>query len=525
MKTRLILYLLLLISCTGIAQDRWGFSFAYPTALNLTNTMPMVQVAKTQKVLGAVGGISYDQIAQPIEGISINTLNINYLSDNFDGERIELIVNGQKINVELYDWQMIPIADFANSESYSCFTYFGDLVDNNLENLILENGGHILNYHKSFKNTLLGWRLLDMDLLILYDFTFDLPKEDNQYLLGAGEQEPVTWENREGINNFIIHIQNIENDLNQMFRSYVLSDYNQDIRFSTDDNILQLTGNPYYFCWRYRFDNPSFNEDAEWKKVYQQYETIRNEEQNKNPSFDIQAFIIDSLLSKAEQYAESFNIFTEGTFIDLVNLPPDRQTRVNFLELYDINDLYQMLVDVSYYMVAYTPEYLEEFSNRMSDVTLLEKTNPAVWIANVNIMRYAAFFRYIKINFPEEWDSFINSVSGVSPQPQAHTPTVIYDTGNSAIEDALANSSVNDEFLQDVKINPYPNPFNDCINLGNSEPLRSAKIFSINGQLYRHVSPCPVYHTISLSDLRQGTYFLEITYDDNRKVNYKLIKK
>lgn len=51
--------------------------------------------------------------------------------------------------------------------------------------------------------------------------------------------------------------------------------------------------------------------------------------------------------------------------------------------------------------------------------------NPAVWNATVATMRYAAFFRYCKLEFPDEWGAFFNQIKNISTRPTVSTISVI----------------------------------------------------------------------------------------------------
>jgi hypothetical protein len=70
---------------------------------------------------------------------------------------------------------------------------------------------------------------------------------------------------------------------------------------------------------------------------------------------------------------------------------------------------------------------------------LIRNYNPAVWNTTVNVMRFSAFFRYIKTNFPNQWGDFYDQISEIEISPKVTTPTVIFETGNKAIEQALKN--------------------------------------------------------------------------------------
>ena len=77
------------------------------------------------------------------------------------------------------DWQLIPIVRFADSPYFTCLTLSGSLNDKRITETILKNGGRIINYHQAFSNTLLGWRLLEMDILLIYPEAVNLPEYDD----------------------------------------------------------------------------------------------------------------------------------------------------------------------------------------------------------------------------------------------------------------------------------------------------------------------------------------------------------
>jgi len=70
--------------------------------------------------------------------------------------------------------------------------------------------------------------------------------------------------------------------------------------------------------------------------------------------------------------------------------------------------------------------HLKEYSALLSSKPyLLRDINPAVWDAAVNTMRYAAFFRFCKKEFPEQWKNFMEQVEKTAVEPPVITPTVM----------------------------------------------------------------------------------------------------
>ena len=77
-------------------------------------------------------------------------------------------------------------------------------------------------------------------------------------------------------------------------------------------------------------------------------------------------------------------------------------------------------------MDAYEILYLKDYSELISSKPeLLHGINPAVWNAAVETMRYAAFFRFCKKNFPESWLHFIRQIENVAVATRVQTPTVM----------------------------------------------------------------------------------------------------
>ena len=384
-----------------------------------------------------MGRISFEKTAIVAPGLIINQLEILYDKSQADGNRIKLEVNGKSVKTKLYDWQLIPIAKYANSKSTACFTYFGELEDKSLADTIRKYDGHILNYHPDFENTLLGWRLADMDLMMMYNFTSDLPKVNGKYILGKGESVPDTIANNNGGYFFQQYLNSIINDLGYMYQSYIISDYSRNIVINLQNDSLELSGYPYYYCWRLRRSTPGFNIQKVADSISDSYSQLVEKKLNDDPEFNVRGLYIDSLIALSDLYPDLYPFYESGTFIDLVGIRSSDDKR-RFLENYSTRDLITMCVEVSSYMIANEIVMLKEFSDRMSSrPQMLEACNPEVWKATTNTMRYAAFFRFIRANFPVQWQEFYIQFSDVEPAPEVVTPTVLYESENSKIREAL----------------------------------------------------------------------------------------
>jgi len=441
-NSALCILLSLTLNFQTFSQNRGSFSFASPPAMVIKQRVDfkpdiilpdeeMLPSVFSQSVVSSVGGISFGATAKKEGALDIQSLSIGYNASLPDGERMELTINGKPVAFRVYDWMLKPIAGFSDSEFNSCFTYFGQLQDTKLEETILRNGGHVLNYHPALQNTLLGWRLSDMDILILYDFTSDLPRINNKVILGAGEAPPDVQANNYGAYEFSSHINKIEKKLGYSFQSYIITDFSRDVTFSIARDSLFISGFPYYYCWKYQNSLKGYDINKVAAEIKKGYETTIKE--HAGEAFDVREFFIDSLIAIAGRYEKGYNLFRAGTFNDLLAVPEESGRR-DFLRRYATESLGQMAIEVTAQMAAQTPVHLKSFSDRMSeDPEMIRACNPAVWDATVMTMRLSAFFRYLKLNFPAQWESFAATIANISIQPEVTTPTVLFDKGHPVL--------------------------------------------------------------------------------------------
>lgn len=435
--TFIFTWLFLILNFIAYPQNRGKYSFgdlpAPPLNQNITNPAGV----PSSGGLGGVGGVSFDKVAHPATDLQILTIDFSFDPLQPDGNRFQLEINNQKVTAPLFDWMLIPIARYANSGHNSCFTYFGQLSDRVAEEFILENEGHILNYHPDFFNTLLGSRLGDIDLLLMYQFVIEPPKQNGRFILGAGEATPDLTGNKIGYFALQTRVNEAISLTGQSYRSYLISDYNQDIAFTVNQDTLKIAGSPYYYCWRYVYDKPSFNQDKKASEVEAQTYTQIAEKINKGQTK--RQAVIDFLLESSGEYEVEFDFISAGTVVDLINLPEVGNQRRELLEKYTTESLLHALIDLRANMAFYTVEFLEKLSDRISKPTLFNSANPLVWNATVQTLRYSAFFRYLKKHYPAKWNSFITSINDVKVEPAINTPTVLYSSDNKKVKNFVKN--------------------------------------------------------------------------------------
>ena len=375
----LLLALVVAFSAVGLAKTELGhWTFAYPPAKHLANPTHLVEGVKSMNYCGMVGGVAFGGTATGEDGLTV--AGLQYDRARRDGERLEATLcdrNGgsRKVVAPIYDWQLAPIARFAETDQHACFTLFGELVDPKQTTEHRARGDKILNYHPAFENTLMGLRVFQADVLILYPDACDLPKEDGRYLLGAGESSPAVEVNLQALAGVHQVLQRLPGG---PFRSYIICDYESPVTFRAAGDRLLLTGEPVWHCWKFKTDD---------QRRIEEIQSRANSEANQ--------------AMNAEYRRSGFSL-TEG------------QLQVMFQGLFDRVASRELLQDMPQYSLALTAEIRRQ-----------RGVNPMVYDALLMLMRYSAFFRQFKTADPQRYAEFIQAVSQIAPTPPVNTPTVL----------------------------------------------------------------------------------------------------
>lgn len=444
-RTLCVLLVALLLGINSFAQLQLGphrlVSAPAPTLRNrtrLTTALPRVGRPRLSFV-GRIGGVAFDSEAKPANGVAVNTISLNYLPNTKpDGQRLSVIINGRAVSAPIYDWQLIPIAKFANSDSYSCFTLFGDLNNSAEQARVLERGGRILNYHQDFVNTLIGLRLFQLDNLIINPYSYELPKDANGYVLGAGESAPNIQANRSGLQTFR-SFQEQNEELFDKGQSYVISDRDKPVNFDLRNNKLNLHGEPSYYFWRM--------DETAWARLRtnEAQKQLRDELlaelkglSQANPSAAPKTLLITQLLRDVDNYEKEIGDYRLLIYLrqsELVGLlstkgaTPQiiRASRRAILNQQSLESLLKQLMVLRALTTVQQAAPVAELSDKVSrETAMLRAINPAVWDAGVTVMQYAAFFRYCKQKNPQQWDVFMRQIKRApAPPPSVITPTIM----------------------------------------------------------------------------------------------------
>jgi hypothetical protein len=184
--------------------------------------------------VGKVGGVAFQQVAVPASSLRGKSIRLMYRPGLLDGERLRVMIGGKEYPADAPDWILIPVAKYANSKYNAVVSLFGPKTSASVYDIV---------YHSAFKNTLLGLRLLQVDIL-LFDLgaMWHLPTWQGEMVIGSGETAPTEL-NQAAARSIARALENAK------FQSWVFTDEDEPVSFDIVDERLVLTGWPYYYFW------------------------------------------------------------------------------------------------------------------------------------------------------------------------------------------------------------------------------------------------------------------------------------
>lgn len=426
-RTRLLSAVLLLICWTGVhAQFELGPSqLLDPPAPTLEGPRHIRIRLRSSGFVGKVGGVAFGGTAEPSPSTTFKSLSLSYRPQEKDGRRLWVTVDGRQFPAQIYDWQMIPIARFADSPYKSCVTLFGELKSSTETKKYRDNGDTVINYHPAFVNNLLGLRIFQLDILIGHHEAVYLPaQKGGTYVLGEGETQPDLEANEKGW-KAVRNLQwRLRLELKARPGSYVITDDGRDIQFDFDGGSLRIAGEPYIYFWRYKGKTPDYSLVDAYVKAALDVGAGADASPPAERRKAYAKLLLDELNQTDVEYDTPLVTSTLRTLLD----KKDDQARAAYIETLSTDAIRDTAIDLRVLDDVRTVVPLKEYTERMSsDTNLLRSINPAVWDAGVEVMRYAAFFRYVKANYPAQWDGFTAQLGQV---PVVNTPTVFKRSRN-----------------------------------------------------------------------------------------------
>jgi len=230
-----------------------------------------------------VGGVAFEQVAYPKESIQNERFQFHYDSTAADGQRFSISLESdpdKRYLAEIFDWQLGPIAKYADTDYSAIVSLYGREVSN-LEGVYKSD----IVFHEAFLDNLMGLRLFQADLMFT-DTTgslWQLPRleGENKPILGPGEQRLAP--DSSNINRYQNAFQQIQAiNRSQDFQgystiSYVLTDYNTEVAFDiVNDSILSLSGEPFYL-----FLSNTVDDQAYMNYIYENTQILKKSKNSK----------------------------------------------------------------------------------------------------------------------------------------------------------------------------------------------------------------------------------------------------
>nr|MBW4597544.1 hypothetical protein [Brasilonema angustatum HA4187-MV1] len=260
-------------------NDSWDFPNISPWIIGTPQPELQVKMIGSEGLhsyvlVGKVGGIAFEAVAIPEKSLVNQKIELSYDSSQPDGKRLAVSIKGQIYHPVLPDWELVPIANYANSEYNAIVSLFGHNSDDNfsLYSFGRDPGKNFYNitYHRAFNNTLLGVRLLQADTIFMNLNEFwQLPQLKNKTILGYGENQNSV--SRQDWQQAAQEIDEVFKGENKTFQSWLFTDVGVNVAFNTQGNNLNLSGSPYYYFWRSDFTEYK-RQRAEYEKQVAEYE-------------------------------------------------------------------------------------------------------------------------------------------------------------------------------------------------------------------------------------------------------------
>jgi len=339
--------------------------------------------------VGKVGGVSFEQVANPSTEVAAKAIALSYDREASDGTRLVVKIGATTVLPKIADWLLIPIARFADSEFTAATSLFGDGPDS--ENF------YYIQYHPAFQDTLLGLRLFQADILLMNARqNRSLPKRNGKVVLGYGENLPTQHND---INDVMALSQIMAQ---QQFTSWVLTDTDSLSSFFVQDGEFRVRPVPYYYFWR--------RNEHSIKQHYEKVDTFNS----RVGAYNLKVTTHKNRVNQFNSLARRFNADNSSVSVaTLDRLQAEIQRGESELVAFE-QELERVQMDLKEGVTVNPVPILTNALKNRSD--LLETINPVVYNAVQTTAGYASFFRYMKFNHPHTWKAFLQSIDKIRGQ-------------------------------------------------------------------------------------------------------------
>jgi hypothetical protein len=365
-----------------------------------------------------VGGIAFEAVANPEESLKDQKIALSYDKSQSDGHRLTVSILGQVYRPFLPDWELIPIAKYADdSKNNAVVSLFGPGYEP-------KKNKYDIQYHQALHNTLLGMRLLQADIVFMDLGEFwQLPKLNQETILGYGEnQNSVSRE------DLLVAAQEIQAILNsEKYQSWVYTDKGLNIKFSVKDNDLQLNNTPYYYFWK--TDKQAIERQiSEYKKQMGEYKRQVNEYKKQMEEYKKQGNEYERQMAQYKKQAESLR--KQGLVREQNEIVQKHNEIARKLD--KVIQKHNEIAKKAENLLPNVIELTTLNENMRAKNSVMYKYNPPVYNAAIQTMRFSAFFRYVKANNSGSWHKFLKDVKTIQTTPSVQTPTQWYGTADNS---------------------------------------------------------------------------------------------
>lgn len=336
---------------------------------------------RSYRFVGRVGGVNFEGSVD----LRDFDIDLDYDPGKPNGERATITLDGRDYTIPLYDWELRPIVNYADSEFTAVASIFGDGPD-------MERYRYI-DYHPAFEDTHLGMRLLQADIILMDPINFsEAPKVDGEAVYLAGEQRE-----RPEAERMLATLRVFEMMSAHDFQAWVLTDSGLEPEIVKTEGTISVDLEPYFFFWRSDTSDAQglidrFNAEVEAAQpLSQQYDS---------------AFT-------AYQQAPAGSTQEQSALREVRRLEQQLEPVVN-----RINEL-RAQIDAFEPEIEDVPELTTEVQ---ANSEVYRSIAPFVFDAVYRTAQYAALFRGAKASNSSDWQDFYREVMSEIQLAPAPTP-------------------------------------------------------------------------------------------------------
>ncbi len=307
----------------------------------------------SRRFLLEIGGVDFEAVAS-----TASPITLRYDPGAPDGQRLIVQADGVATHAALPDWQIKPIAALADSVYTADVSLFGDGPDTD----------HFVypRFHPALRDTLLGLRLLQADLMLSHPESFrQVPMQNGSPVLGVGEAMPNDAASAHAADVLGAVIGSYD------YQSWVLTDIGENAALQSEAGGVRPDLHPFYYFWSTRIGAAALRL--------------------------LRLTSLEGLVSKPEQPGIRAQVEAAARRYEVLERQPETSGQ---------------------------PHAMPDLTARVqADEAMVRALNPLVWNAVQNTSRYAALFRLARTDDPAAWRAFTASLANVPLVPAVRTPT------------------------------------------------------------------------------------------------------